>query len=57
MFSVATIAMLRWTNWCLGFGCFSPSGALLEAPVVRLDLALIAPGGSVSGAMACCCRM
>jgi len=36
--------------------CVSPSGALHEAPVVRLDLAPIAPEGSVSGAMACFCR-
>jgi hypothetical protein len=29
---------------------------LLKVPVVRLDSALIAPGGSVSGSMACDCR-
>jgi hypothetical protein len=56
IFLVATIAASQWTNRCLRCRCVSPSGALLEAPVVRLDLALIVPGGSVSGAMACCCR-
>jgi len=56
IFSVATIAACQWTNWCLHCCCASPSGALCEAPVVRLDSAPIAHGGSVSGAMACCCR-
>jgi len=56
MCSVATIAASRWTNWCLRCYCVSPSDALLEVPVVRLDSAPIAPGRSVSGAMACCCR-
>jgi len=54
--SVATIAASRWTNWCLHCCGVSQSGSLCEAPVVRLDSARIAPGGSVSGAMACCCR-
>jgi len=57
MFSVATIAASRWTNWCLRCCWVSPRGALREAPVVRLDSAPIAPGGSVSGSMACCCRI
>jgi len=56
VFSVATIAASQWTNWCLHCCCVSPSGSLCAAPVVRLDSAPIAPGGSVSGAMACCCR-
>jgi len=56
IFSVATIAESWWTNWCLRCGCVSPSGWLCEAPVVRPDSAPIAPGGSVSWAMACCCR-
>jgi len=56
IFSVATIAASRWTNWCRRCYCVLPSGSLCEAPVVRLDSAPITPGGSVSGAMACCCR-
>jgi len=56
IFSVATIALSRWTNWCLRCCSVSPRGALREAPVVRLDSAPIAPGGIVLRAMACCCR-
>jgi len=56
IFSVATIAESRWTHWCLRCCCVSPSGSMCEVPVVRLDSAPIALGGSVSGAMACCCR-
>ena len=55
IFLVATIAASRWTNWCLRCCHVSPSGALIEAPVVQLNLAPIAPVGIVSGAMACCC--
>jgi len=40
--------------WCC---CVSPGGALVEAPVVRLDLALIAPGCSISGPITGCCEM
>jgi len=57
MFSVATIAASRWTNWCLRFCWVSPRGALREAPVVPLDSAPITPWGSVSEAMPCCCRI
>jgi hypothetical protein len=49
----ATLAVSRWTNWSLRCCCVSSNDALREAPVVRLDSAPIAPGGSVSGAMAC----
>jgi hypothetical protein len=56
IFSVATIAVSRWTHMCLRRCCVSLSGALRDAPVVRLDSARIAPEGSVMGAMACCCR-
>jgi hypothetical protein len=55
IFSVAIIAASRWTNWCLRCCCVSPSGALLEAPVIQLDSTPIAPGGSVAGGVACCC--
>jgi len=44
IFSVATIAVSRYTNWCLRRCCVSPGGALCEAPVVWLDLASITPG-------------
>jgi len=57
MFSVATNAASRWTNWWLRCCWVSPGGALCEVPVVRLNSAPIAPGGSVSGAMACYCRI
>jgi len=57
IFSVTTIVPLQWTNWCLRCCCVSPGRALVEAPVVRLDLAPITPGWNVSGAMTCCCRM
>jgi len=56
IFSLATIAMSRWTHWCLRCCCFSPSGSLCEPPVVGLDSAPIAPGENHSRAMACCCR-
>ena len=56
MLLVATIAASRWTNWSLHCCGVSPSGWLCEAPVFRLDSAPIAAGGSVWGAMACCCR-
>jgi len=56
-FSVATIAAARWTNWCLRCCSVSPGGPMVEAPVIRLDLAPITPGWSSSGAMACCCGM
>jgi hypothetical protein len=51
-----TIAASWWTRWCQRWNDVSPSGALLEVLVVQLDSALIAPGESVSRAMACCCR-
>ena len=54
--SVATIAVSWWTIWWLHGCCVSPSGSLCEEPVVQLDSAPVAPGGSLSGAMACCCR-
>ena len=53
---MATIAALRWTNWCRCCCCVSLSGACIEAPVVQLDSAPIAPGVSGSGAMAGSCR-
>jgi len=56
LFSVASIAASRWTNGCLHCCGVLPSGALRETPVVRIDSASIAPGGSLSGAMACDCR-
>jgi hypothetical protein len=56
IFSVTTIAASQWTNRSLRCCCVSPSGTLLEAPVVQLDSASIALGGSVSGAIACGCR-
>jgi hypothetical protein len=57
IFSVATIAASCWTNWCLRCCCVSPSGTLLEVPVIRPDSTPIAPGGTVSGAIACGCRI
>jgi len=54
--SVAAIAAWRWTNWWLRYCWFWLSGGLLEASVVRLHFAPIAPIGSVSGAMACSWR-
>ena len=56
IFVLATIALLRWTNWCLCCCCVSLSEELFKAPAVGLDLAQIASSGSVSGAMVCCCR-
>jgi len=53
--SVATIAASQCTTWCLCCCCVSQSSSLCEAPVVRLTSAPIAPGGSVWGAMPCCC--
>ena len=55
-FLVATIAASWWTNSHLHCCCVSPGGALVEAPVVRLNLAPIAPGWIVSVAMTCWCE-
>ena len=57
IFPVATIATWWWTNCCLGCSCVSLGGALFQVPVVPFDLASIAPGWSLSGAMTCCCGM
>jgi len=53
IFSVATIAASRWTNWCLCCCCVSLCGALFEGCVVWLVSAPIAPAWSISGAMPC----
>jgi len=57
IFLVATIAVSRWTNWCLRCCCGSLGGALFEEPVIRLDSASITPGWSIYGAMTCHCGM
>jgi len=55
IFSVATIAVLQWTNWCLRCCCVSARGPFDEAPIFRLDLDSITPGWGLCGAMTCCC--
>jgi len=57
IFSVAIVAALQWTKWCLRCCCVTPGGAVFEAPVVRLHSAWIAPSWSISGVMTCCCGM
>jgi hypothetical protein len=56
IFLVNTIALSQWTYSFLRCCRVSPPGALHEASVVRPNSAPIPPGGSVSAAMACCCR-
>lgn len=54
-FLLPGLAVLWWTNWCLGCCCDSSGVVLGEAPVGRLDSDLIPPCCGVSGAMICPC--
>jgi hypothetical protein len=54
--SVAAIAALRWTNWCLCRSCVPARVWLEEAPDIRLDLDWDTSGRAVFGSMTCCCR-
>jgi hypothetical protein len=55
IFSMAVLALLWWTEWCLQWCSLAASGELAKAPVTQLNSDLLTPFWGVCGALIHCC--